>query len=578
MPTLAQKRPATEFPEKERKHLARCLTDLPFYSKHHLKIRTKKADLIPFNFNDAQRIVHSKLSRQLKETGRIRAVVLKARQTGISTLVAARFFRSAHLFPLRRCVVIADERDRSSAIFEFYERYYSNLIEQMQPGIISTQRGNVLHMRNDSQIVVETAMDAEAGRGTTVQALHCSEVAFWPNAEDVFVSLAQAVPDEGSEVILESTANGVGNFFHQFWDQAEEGSNGYLAIFLPWWIHDEYELPLTDEEREAILKSRDPYEREALDRGFFWEGEFHKLSPEKLAWRKRVGIPEKCAGNLRKFRAEYPTTAREAFVATGETFFDKDSLEAYEKKARPPLRRGTLKDNGKGRLIVYPDPLGHLRIWELPQKDSVYVISADTASGKSVSSGDPDNERGGRDFSCADVYCPKTRKQVAQLHGRMHPETFAQHLVWLGYLYNTALIGPERNFSSGETVVQKVYDEHEYPNRYFARQVNTKKDGRLTSRWGWWTTKVTRPIMLDELAEAVRNIDIDISCKETIRELFTFILNDRGIPTAQDGTHDDRVISLAIALQLAQAEHEPPKGKLPETEVYSGSGAFDYGW
>jgi hypothetical protein len=553
------------------------MNDLSYYARTHLRIRTKEAQLVPLRLNFPQKVTLEKLSKQLRETGRIRAVILKARQEGISTLTAARFFRKIHLWPNQRATVVAHERDKSSAIFEFYDRMYKNLIDEVKVPKLSSQKGNVLHLANDSQIVVETAMDEDAGASTTIQLLHASEVARWPNAETVFVSLANTVPDTASEVIIESTAKGVGNFFHQCWEDAEAGRSGYQAIFLPWWIHPEYELPVSEDEQEEIKASHDPYEREAQDEGFLWEGKRHKLSVRKLMWRRRIGIPEKCAGNLRKFHEEYPSTADEAFVASGETFFDKDALEIYKKRTEVPTRR-RITLSRKGTIVAPLDPLGHLRVWELPTRDGLYAIGADCASGKLVTS-DPDDERGGRDFSCAQVYDCKNKKLVAQLHGRMPPEVFSQQLVWLGHFYNTAKLGPERNHSSGETVVQKVYDELGYPNVYVARQVNTRSDGRVTSRWGWWTTKVTRPIMLDELSEVIRNLGVKIPDTETIKEGFTFIVDDRGVPVATEGCHDDRIMALAITLQVAQTQKEPPKGELPKAQEYASvSGAFDYGW
>lgn len=563
------------------------MKDLPYYSRKHLKIRTKDASLKPFNFNAPQKIVHDKLSKQLKETGRIRAIILKARQEGISTYVAGRFFRKAHLWPRQRITVIADEWAHGSAIFEFYDRMYKNLIPEMDPGTFSTQRGQVLHLKNDSQIVVATAMNPDAGRSTTIQELHCSEVAFWPNAKDTYISLAQSVPDEGSEIVLESTANGVGGFFYDTWFSAKEGTNGYVPIFLPWWALKEYSLEIDDEERDEILCSDDSYERFALDIGFEWEDKVWKLTPEQLAWRRKVGIPEKCAGDLRIFRQEYPSTDREAFVATGDTFFDKDALEELEKNTLGPIRRGYLKDNGRGSIVLHNEASSYLRIWELPKRDGVYVIGADTATGKLVGTGDPFDERGGRDFSCAEVFEVNSRRQVAQLHGRIVPEEFARQLYLLGYFYghqtegirHPATLAVESNHRSGETVLRKLDRELQYPALYYSRQMNTRSN-RITPKLGWLTSKITRPVMLDELSEAVREGTVLIYSPDTIREMFTFVRDDEGRPGAQEGAHDDRVISLAITLQVAQTlDHRPPVGRPPEPESYdSPSGAFNYGY
>lgn len=553
------------------------MNDLEYYSKSHLRIRTKKAQLIPMVLNEPQKIVHRKLAQQLKETGRIRAIILKARQQGISTYTASRFFRSVHLWPNQRCTVVAHEKDKSSELFEFYDRMYSNLIEEVKPPKISAQKGNTLHLVNDSKVVVDTAGDEDAGAGTTIQRLHASEMARWGvNAKETFISLAQTVPDEASEIIIESTAKGTGNFFHQMWDQAEAGKSGYIAIFLPWWIFDEYELELGPRDKLEIECSTDPYEREAQDVGFLWEGEHHKLTPEKLAWRRRVGIPEKCAGDIRQFQQEYPTTPEEAFLASGDTFFDKPSLLRYKRSVKDPVQRGILRRAKSGTIVFVDDPAGPLRIWEKPRPEGRYVVGADTASGRRISA--TGEEHGGRDFSCADVLDVHTRQQVAQIHTGLPPESFAEQLYFLGNFYNTAVLAPEKNHTSGETVIKKLSREYNYPAMYYARQMNTRMN-RMTPTLGWVTSKVTRRPMLDELSQALREDSIGINSADTVREMFQFVITEKE-PQAEEGMHDDRVISLGIAWQLViNLHHEPPKGKLPAVEVYdAASGAFDYGW
>lgn len=600
------------------------MDDFAYYSQHHLKIRDKQGELQPFGMNFAQRLVHGKLSKQLRDTGRIRCIVLKARQEGISTYVAGRFFRRCHLRSLQRGAVIADANKKSETIFEIYERFYNNLITEMRPDRVRYDSGQQLVLEHDSQLIVDTAGNKEALRGSTPQLLHASELAFWPNGEDTWTAIAPAIPKKGSEVIIESTANGVGNFFHHMWTQAEEGINGYLPIFLPWWIHEEYEMEVTEDQRKQILESRDPFERKAQDEGFKWEGRFHKLSVEKLAWRRWIGIPEQAANDPRKFQQEFPTTAQEAFLQSGSGFFDTDRLIVLTEKAKKPVMRGRLVEE-RGTIKISPVEMGWLRIWNLPgelvcknshlddkcgplmqkvkQHDrwmcanclqplvpGLYVIGADTASGRKVSNrsfDDAHNERGGRDFSCADVFEVHTRRQVAQLHGGMYPEEFARQLNWLGYLYGSeahgrrfpALLAVERNHESGHTVLRKLQRDFEYPNLYRSRQINTARNA-VTPIIGWVTDKRTRMPMLDELAESVRDGSITIHSADTIREMQTFVQLEDGKPQAQEGTHDDRVISLGICLQIARTKnHEPTVTELPDIEYLdSPTGIMDYGY
>jgi hypothetical protein len=583
--------------EEELKHLQMCLNDLNFYSANHLKIVTKQGHKVPLVANAAQRELDGSIAKQKAEKGYVRQIVLKARQEGISTRVGGRNFRAANLLPNRSCVVIAHKEKPASKIFKMYERFEENLDPGMHPGKVSSQRGNYLEFANGSSISVETAGDPEAGRSQTIHLLHASEVAFWPRPDQVYTAVAQTVPDEAGEIIIESTANGVGNFFHRLWKAAENGENDFVPVFLPWFIHEEYRVEITEQEREIIINSEDPIERKALDEGYEYKGEMVKLTPEQLMWRRRT-IANKLAGDVRKFRQEYPATPREAFITTGDTFFDPDRLELYELDSRAPLTRGTFVKAKDGFQLQLSER-GYVRIWEAPHSGGLYVIGADTSSGEKVAavhdSSEEESEKWGRDYSCAQVFDVKTRTVVAQLHGRMEPPEFAAQLNWLGYYFGSrgpggiifpATLAVEKNHKSGETTIKKLVQEHHYPAMYYARTLNVRTR-KVTPVIGWVTTKVTRRPMLDELAEAVRDYDlidpgphaIVIFDAATIGEMATFVRGDDGEPRAQEGTHDDRVMALAITLQAAQSQRAPT-GDVPETEETpdTPTGGFDYGY
>lgn len=614
-------RPRTKLPADRAKHLQRIKRDLGYYCKSTLKIKDKQGRIVPLTFNQAQRIAQEKAQRQRKETGRIRLIVLKARQEGLSTWTSARFFRRCHLFGNQKAGIVADQKDKGSTLFEMYQRYYDLLADEDRVPTKHTAKGNLLSLVNGSEVTVDTAGDMTAGRASTFQMLHLSEMAFWPKAEDVYVSLVQTVPDEGSEIIIESTANGVGNFFHRMWEDACEGRNAYLPVFLPWWIHEDYQYPVTKAEREEILRSEDPVERKMLTEGYEWEGETVLLSPEQVMWRRRT-IMDKCAGNARVFQQEYPSTSREAFLVSGNCFFDEDALTEYETEGtRDYIQRGNI-ERRNGRIFLQPGERGYLRIWAPPNllvcrdhgpvegkfdgvrhhcpgtefegcgkelEKGLYVIGADTASGKQTAQrdtlfSDPEGEIGGRDFSAADVYEVKSKVVVAHLHGRMVPEVFAGYVNNLSYYYGTeshgqrtpAMVGVESNHSSGETVIRKLQTEYKHPNLYYSRQMN-KKFNKHTPAIGWRTTVTTRMPMLDELAEAIRTRSIAVYSKDTIKEMFTFVRDDTGKPQAQESCHDDRVISLAITLQVARAAQSLVDESKPLPQAKRGTSPTGWG-
>ena len=581
--------------------LARFRRDLPYYSAACLQIRTKGAEMRYLELNQAQRIVHQKISRQRQQTGRVRAAILKARQEGVSTYTAARFKRRMNLWPNTQGLVIADEDDRSGVLYEIYDRFQEHMPIELRLGKRTSLKRKRLALENGSSLEVETAGDVQAGRAMTIQLLHISELGAWRHAEETMISLLQAVPRDGSEVIVESTAQGVGNRFHRLWVEAEAGNSGWLAIFLPWWVHEEYALQLTEEQRQEILDTADEWERRALKVGIAYEGKNHRLTPEQLAWR-RATIAEQFEGDARSFRQEFPSTAEEAFLVSGNAFFDEEALQDYARRTKRPVARGNLVTVNKG-IVFRPAERGYLQIFELPAKNGHYVIGADTAEGKlaaAVDTGisDPDAERGGRDFNSASVILveeeleyqddaghrkvkrEKRNRQVATLHGRMDPDVFAEQLARLGYFYSCAggmqkrstrrpaLIAVERNHASGQSTLRELRRTHKYPRLFWHRRINVREE-KPSDVLGWVTNSDTRMAMLDELAAAVRQGRIGIASADTVREMTTFVRGQDGKPEAQEGTHDDRVLDLGITWQLAQHHHsdQTPSAPPPKVEV-----------
>jgi hypothetical protein len=222
--------------------------DFESFAAQHLFIRSKSGAIIPLVFNAAQRFVHARLEEQRAETGRVRALILKGRQQGCSTYVAARFYhRTIHARGLRT-YILTHEEQATQNLFEMVERFHAHVPETVKPSIGAANAKELWFDALDSGYKVGTAGTKWVGRSSTIQLLHGSEVAFWPFADTHAAGVLQAVPDQsGTEVILESTANGVGNFFHRTWRDAEIRRNGYIAIFVPWYWQEEY--------RERIVSS-----------------------------------------------------------------------------------------------------------------------------------------------------------------------------------------------------------------------------------------------------------------------------------------------------------------------------------
>ena len=305
----------------------RLVNDFPYFAKRCLKVRPKAGGLVPFVLNDVQVLVHRRLEEQKRSTRRVRALILKARQPGISTYVEGRFF---HQVINRRGVgayILTHIQDATDTIFGMTKRFHDNIPPAIQ---LKTRAANAKELRFheiDSGIEVSTAGAKGAGRGGTVQYFHGSEVAHWTNASDHMAGVMQAVPNaEGTEVILESTANGVEGLFYDMCMAAMDGHGEYQLIFIPWFEHSEYRTPPPTDWR--------PNEE------FAEYGEMHQLGLDRLywAWEKNRGMaialsrdPDKIAW---VFRQEYPATIAEAFQSADHDSFIRPELVLKARKAR----------------------------------------------------------------------------------------------------------------------------------------------------------------------------------------------------------------------------------------------------
>lgn len=501
----------------------RLYEDFEFYAKHALKIRTKEGEVKPFTLNVAQKKLLEAIQGQLETEGKVRVVILKARQMGLSTLVGGWLYWYISQHTAQKGLVVTHHADSTRALFDMTKRYYENTPEILKPHSKYSSRKELQFDILDSSYVVATAGGDGIARGETFTQAHLSELAFWPNAtaKENLNAILQAIPNtKGTAVFIESTANGVSGSYYEIWKGAVDGTNGYIPVFLPWFIQPEYREPVPPK------FTRTPDEEDLVKK--------FGLDDEQLMFRRR-----KIAQNgLELFQQEYPATAEEAFLTSGRPVFNtqqlqKDLEKAPELKQRMALEGEEWVEHPRGELLVY----------KLHDPNETYYIGADVSMGV----------RGG-DWSVAQVL-DSQKRQVAKYRAQVHPDYYAEVLAALGYFYNTAKIVVESN-NHGILTCTRLGKDYAYPN-FYTEVVYDKISDKETVKLGFHTNVKTKPLIIDQLRASLRMNEMEINDKNTLRELMTYIVNENGAMEAEHGCFDDEVMSLALANHIHEGRFTP---------------------
>jgi hypothetical protein len=307
--------------ERQRKEAFDLLrTDLPTFARHCLRIRDKQGKILPLIFNKSQMYLHQRLEEQKRKMGWVRCVVMKGRQQGVSTYVAARYFHQTLLQRGATTFILSHEAKSTDALFSMVKRFYELLPPGLAPALTTANRNQLRFEGTLSEYSVGTAGNEEVGRGTTIKYLHLSEVASYLHTDGLETGLMQAVADlPETEIIQESTAKGLGNMFHERAMKAQAGLGIDQLVFLPWFWQEEYRMTPPDG------FSPDEKEQELM--------RVFGLDIEQIFWRRKK--IESTKGGLWTFHQEYPMTPDEAFLMSGDTFLSKESLTVARQTKAP---------------------------------------------------------------------------------------------------------------------------------------------------------------------------------------------------------------------------------------------------
>jgi hypothetical protein len=533
------------------------LADTKLYFETFLRIKTKGSSIVPFKLNPAQQKVYE-VYVELRALGKpIRIIVLKARQEGISTFFeAVLFFLTTTMFNIK-ATIVGHESKASSNLFEMCKRFYDYLPDPMKPSVKYNSEKKLTFDKLKSEIIVETAEGRGGlGRSGTINLLHLTEVAFWVDAKASMNAVLQSVPDESNTmVVIESTANGVGGVFHDYWKDAVKGKSDYIPIFLAWFDLPEYSLEFDSREMKDHFEESLTQEEKEL-------AELYHLSLEQLNWRRRT-IANKCGGSISIFQQEYPSNPLEAFITSGRPVFDMDicrrNHEKYEDYKPQKFNLEYVygdkkKTNGKLEIVGVKrvnNEFGYWTMLEEFQIDSLedyrFAVGCDVAEGL---------EQG--DYSSMDVLDRKNMKYVIKFHGHIEPDLLAveQHKLQM-FLDNKVYFCTEVN-NHGLTVVVHAYKlrvkQYYRQNYQKGYEVDSMQLGFKTT--GSVSGTGTKPMLIDRLIEAIREEGFIDEDSEFWEECMTFVKNAKGQMQAQGKdkdpstkNFDDRVISKALSLE-----------------------------
>lgn len=478
----------------------------------------------------------------------MREDVLKFRQPGISTLWLILYFIDTINNPLTETVIYAHDGEGTEKLFQIVHRLYTHLPKHKKRPIKYSSKKELVFSDIDSGLYVGVVGGKTLGRGGTTNNCHESERAWSDNFAELEVGLFQAVPADGN-ITRETTANGLNEYFQER-QEVRAGRSVFKPRFFAAYQHAEYKMPVPSnfvrtQEEDALIMA---YGDKGLDNGF-------------LVWRRSK--MSESAAMQEKFDQEFPVSEEVAFLTSGNNYFNRKRLNEMLQQ---------LEENSPEAiddLVFDPTNLPYLRklydegkfvVWEMPEPDHVYIVSADPAGGL--------NTNGDSDYCSSDILDADTMEQVAVLHGRWEPHQFGKMLAELGWMYGEALVGVLR-MNHGHAVLDALLQTEHYPPQkgngfsgvYFfdPAQITaqTKHPDTRTRQAGWPENMMTKPYMLDKLAEAIlMEPGLRVNSRDSLREMLTYIHLPGGAAGGEKGSHDDRVSSLALAAALRSLRFE----------------------
>lgn len=579
----------------------RAKHDFCFCAYAFYKIKNKEGGKnIPFKLTYPQRYLLGVLEEMRLKGEPIRIILLKARQWGGSTLVQL-YISWIQLFWKEGwySVIVAQDASTSRKI----KAMYSKMLEVFPPwlincpedvelaftpyegsqldSIITYGKGTNITTARDTVITIGTYNNPTSGRGGDMSCVHYSEVGLWEDTdgktpEDIIRSISSSLLLAPFTIeVIESTANGMGNFYYRAYQAAKKGESNRKAVFVPWFFIERYTKPVENAEEFAkwLLdnKSNPNPPEGCLDPGtYYWHLWEIGATFEAINWyiNKRKDYMEH--GDM---AAEFPSDDIEAFKHSGNMVFNISHVDALSKKCKTPSFVGEVQgDRISGKEAVknlrfIADSNGTLKVWSLPQESSEmiegrYLVAVDI--------GGRSKQADYSDIIVIDRYWMMyggKPEVVAEWHGHIDHDLLAWKAAQIAAFYQNALLVIESNTIESKDndtdgdqsllIFNRIADV--YPNLYMRRAPEEKVQQGVVGMYGFHTNRRTKPIIISNLVAILRDGNYVERNIEALAEFSTYEKKQNGSYGATDGHHDDYVMARAIALYICFCEMDLPQ-------------------
>lgn len=541
------------------------LRDFEVFTRSTWKVQPKTDSPRRFVLNAAQKIVYYEM-RKMRESGRpVRIKVLKARQQGVSTMACAYAqFRCStrHGF---NAISIADKLKLPQQWLERGKRWYKQQPEGFRPHLA---KSNTIELYFDglaSRYSIGSMLGQTPGMGETIHCFHPSELSSWNNAEAVMADVMPSVPKNSIEtdILMESTGEMVKDFWHNQVMLTLDGGDAFVLVFLPWFISEDYRLPVNHPDLPEVVRveNYDEDEKDLCALAEQWAKKnpvharlagFTGITPEHIAFR-RWTIPNEFSGDVERFKSRYPATISEAFLGIGALAMPLQIVRHHAATSSDDFERVTLRREGdKVVADPYTGPLSlpHWQVWHKPVERFDYALGGDTCSGKRC---DPDDERSELDWATIYVLNRHQLRFDAAFRGHVPGDVLGDEMVKGAIYFNHGWIAPEVN-NTGQAAIVVVRDYPRVMRRPGAPDNLADKD---INKYGWETTGGNRDLLLDEYIAACRaesgsgfDGKLIVLDEGLANEEATFVYTKLGKREHRRRCFDDRIIAAAITWQV----------------------------